>query len=83
MNINQKSSADHIIEHLLAIDVDGETIQYIIEGTNLKYQVLKQLIMESSDLDINNLLEERNSTHDSGGNNHFNSTELIILIDDI
>jgi len=61
MDLNQKSSADHIIEHLLAIDVDGETMQYIVEGTNLKYQILKQLIMESSDFDINNLLEERNS----------------------
>ena len=59
MDLNQKSSADHIIEYLLAIDVDGETIQYIIEGTNMKYQILKQLIMESSDFDINNLLEER------------------------
>ena len=83
MNINQKSSADHIIEHLLAIDADGETIQYIIEGTNLKYQILKQLIMESSILDINNLLDERDSLHDSGSNNDLNCTELIILRDDI
>lgn len=74
MDLNQKSSADHIIEHLLAIDVDGETMQYIIEGTNLKYQILKQLILESSDFDINNLLEERNSLHDSGSNSHFNCT---------
>jgi hypothetical protein len=58
MDLNQKSSADHIIEHLLAIDVDGETMQYIIESTNLKYQMLKQLIMTSSDFDINNILEE-------------------------
>jgi len=71
MDLNQKSSADHIIEHLLAIDVDGETMQYIIEGTNLKYQILKQLIIESSDFDLNNLLEERNSFHDSGSKNHF------------
>jgi hypothetical protein len=70
MNLNQKSSADQIIENLLSIDVDGETINYIIEGTNLKYQILKQLIMQSSDFDINNLLEERNSFHDSGRNNH-------------
>lgn len=70
MNLNQKSSADQIIENLLSIDVDGETMNYIIEGTNLNYQILKQLIMESSDFDINNLLEERNSFHDSGRNNH-------------
>jgi hypothetical protein len=74
MDLNQKSSADHIIEHLLAIDVDGETMQYIVEGTNLKYQILKQLIMESDDFDINNLLEERNSFHDLGSNSHFNGT---------
>lgn len=71
MDLNQKLSADHIIEHLLAIDVDGETIQYIIEGTNMKYQILKQLIMKSSDFDINNLLEERNSLHNSVSNSHF------------
>jgi len=28
--------------------------------------------MESSDFDINNLLEERDSLHDSGSNSHFN-----------
>jgi len=70
MDLNQKSSADHIIEHLLAIDVDGETMQYIIESTNLKYQMLKQLIMISSDFDINNILEERNEWHDEGSNKH-------------
>jgi hypothetical protein len=70
MDLNQKSSADHIIEHLLAIDVDGETMEYIIEGTNLKNQMLKQLIMTSSDFDINNILDERNEFHDEGSNNH-------------
>ena len=70
MDLNQKSSADHIIEHLLAIDVDGETMEYIIEGTNLKNQMLKQLIMTSSDFDINNILDERNEFHDEGRNSH-------------
>ena len=73
MDLNQKLSADRIIEHLFSIEVDGETMNYIIEGTHLKYQILKQLIMESSDFDINNLLEERDAFHDSGRNNHFNS----------
>jgi len=62
MDRNQQSSADHIVEHLLEIDMDVETIQYIIEGIHLKYQILKQLLIESSDLDIKNLLEERNKT---------------------
>ncbi len=59
MDLNQKSSTDHIIKHLLEIDVDGETMEYIIENTNLKYQMLKQLMMTASDTDINNILEER------------------------
>lgn len=72
MDLNQKSSADHIIEHLLEIDVDGETMEYIVNGTHLKYQILKQLLMQSSDFDIKNLIEERDSVHDSGSNNNFN-----------
>lgn len=55
MNTNQKSSADHIIEHLNAIDVDGETMQYIIHGVNMKQQMLRQLMMLACDLDINNM----------------------------
>jgi hypothetical protein len=32
--------------------------------------MLKQLIMTSSDFDINNILEERNEFHDEGSNKH-------------
>jgi hypothetical protein len=72
MDLKQKSSADHIIEHLLSIDVDGEMMEYIINGTHLNKQILKQLILQSSDFDINNLLEERDILHDSGSNSHLN-----------
>lgn len=70
MNANQKSSADHIIEHLNAIDVDGETMQYIIVGVNMREQMLRQLMMLASDLDINNIISERNEIHDKGNNKH-------------
>ncbi len=70
MNLNQKSSAEHIIEHLSAIDVDSETMEYIINKTNLKYEILKRLLFTTSDSDIKNLLEERDSIHDSGNNTH-------------
>jgi hypothetical protein len=59
MDINQQSSADHIIEHLNAIDVDGETMEYIINGVGMSYQMLRQLIINSSDFDINNIISER------------------------
>lgn len=59
MDRNQQSSADHVIEFLKGIDVDGETMQYIIDQVGMHDQMLKQLIMSSSDLHINNCLEER------------------------
>jgi hypothetical protein len=59
MDNNQKSSADHIIEHLLAIDVDGETMEYIIRGTMLNEQILKQLMRSASELEIQNNLGHR------------------------
>jgi hypothetical protein len=71
MDNNQKSSADHIVEHLLAIDVDGETIEYIIDGTHMREQVLKQLAMKASDQDLNTIMSERDAIHDRGRNSHF------------
>ncbi len=68
MDINQKSSADHIIEHLNAIDVDGETMEYIVNGVNMSHQILRQLIMKSSDFDLNNIIAERDEFHDQGRN---------------
>ena len=70
MDINQQSSADHIIEHLLSIDVDGETMQYIINKTHMTEQMLRQLMMLSSDNVINSILEERSEFHDKGNNQH-------------
>lgn len=70
MDLNQKSSADHIIEHLIAIDVDGETMHYIIEKTGLSYQMLRQLIMLAGDNELNYVLLERNEIHDQGKNTH-------------
>ena len=58
MDRNQQSSADHIIEHLNAIDVDGETMEYIINGVGMSYQMLRQLIINSSDFYINNIISE-------------------------
>lgn len=40
--------ADHIILQLKQMDVDGETMQYIIEEVGLKDQMLRQLIMQAN-----------------------------------
>jgi hypothetical protein len=70
MDNNQKSSADHIIEQLKSIDIDGETMEYIINGVGMSYQMLRQLIINSSDFDINNIISERDEIHDQGRNKH-------------
>lgn len=72
MDSNQMQSANHIIEHLKAIDVDGETMEYIIDEVGMSCQILRQLMMTANDLDISNIIEERNSFHDRGNNNHLN-----------
>lgn len=73
MDNNQKSSADHIVEHLLAIGVDGETIEHIIDGTHMREQMLKQLAMKASDQDLNTIMSERDAIHDRGRNSHLTS----------
>jgi hypothetical protein len=39
------TKVDAVIQYLNAIEVDGETMQYIIEKTNMQEQMLKQLIL--------------------------------------
>ena len=71
MDSNQQQSANHIIEYLKEIDVDGETIQYITDALGISDQLLKQLFLQADDLAVNNLIEERDSIHDRGNNTQF------------
>jgi hypothetical protein len=48
-----------IIAKLKAIDVDGETMQYIIEQVGMSDQMLRQLIMSNPESDTKDLLEEK------------------------
>ena len=50
-----------VIDMLNNIEVDGETMNFIIEYTNMKDQMLRQLVLQAdSDLMLE-LLMERNS----------------------
>jgi hypothetical protein len=69
MDNNQMSSANHIIEHLKAIEVDLETIEYIIEGLGMSNQMLKQLMISTNDNEIGKIIDE---IHDQGNNSQFN-----------
>lgn len=57
-----KLLADQFVGDLLHSDVDGETMQYIIEEVGMKDQMLRQLIMTSSDESILGLLKEKLGT---------------------
>lgn len=53
------TKVDAVIQYLNAIEVDGETMEYIIEKVHMKEQMLRQLIMSSSNEYILELLKEK------------------------
>jgi hypothetical protein len=53
------STVDTVISYLVAMDVDGETMEYIIEEVGMKQQMLRQLIMSSPLKEVQTLLEEK------------------------
>ncbi len=53
-----------IIAKLKVIDVDGETMQYILKEVGMEEQMLRQLIMNSSETDTKDLLEEKRMISD-------------------
>jgi hypothetical protein len=56
------STVDVIIDYLNAMEVDGETMEYIIGKVNMREQMLRQLIMSSPVRDTRLLFEERISS---------------------
>ena len=59
MTVVQESVADLIITALKSIEVDGETMQYIIEKTGMQDQMLRQLIMSAPIDEVQELIEEK------------------------
>jgi hypothetical protein len=56
------TKVDAVIQYLNSIEVDGETMEYIIEKVNMREQMLRQLIMSSPVRDTRLLFEERISS---------------------
>jgi hypothetical protein len=56
------STVDVIIDYLNAMEVNGETMEYIIGKVNMREQMLRQLIMSSPVKDTRVLFEERISS---------------------
>jgi len=54
-----RTYVNDIINKLQTIDVDGETMQYILERVGMSDQMLRQLVMNSPYTDTSDLLEEK------------------------
>ena len=52
-------TTEQIIEALNTNDIDGETMQYIIEQVCMKDQMLRQLVLTAEQEELTVLLEER------------------------
>jgi hypothetical protein len=52
-------TTEQIIEALNTNDIDGETMQYIIEQVCMKDQMLRQLVLTAEQEELTALLEER------------------------
>lgn len=52
-------TTEQIIEALNTNDIDGETMQYIIEQVCMKDQMLRQLVLTAKQKELTMLLEER------------------------
>jgi hypothetical protein len=48
-----------IIQQLKSMDVDGETMQYILKETGMEWQMLRQLMLTMPIEQIEYLMEER------------------------
>lgn len=54
------NKVDDVIEILRSIEVDGETMQYILNKVGMEEQMLRQLVMSASMDDVFCLVEEKN-----------------------
>ena len=53
------SKVEAVIQYLNSIEVDGDTMEYIIKEVGMKEQMLRQLIMSSPVRATRELFEER------------------------
>jgi hypothetical protein len=60
--VKDQNKVHSIIADLLNLELDGETMEYIIGEVNMREQMLRQLIMSSPVRDTRLLFEERISS---------------------
>ena len=53
------AQVNNIIQMLKEMDMDGETMQYILKQTGMEEQMLRQLVMCSDSEHLRDLIEEK------------------------
>ena len=48
-----------VIQFLKEMDVDGETMQYILEQVGMEKQMLRQLVMQADNVYLRDLIKEK------------------------
>lgn len=61
----KKVKVARIIDVLEKIDIDGETMEYIIGKVGMTDQMLRQLVLNSKSDILNSLVEEKNSLEET------------------
>lgn len=56
---SQETKTQSIIQQLKAMDVDGETMQYILKQVGMEYQMLRQLMLTMPSEQVEYLMQEQ------------------------
>ena len=64
-SITLKCKVEDIIQELKFLDVDGETMQYILKEVGMEDQMLRQLMMSQPVEEIRYMFEEREEFEDN------------------
>ena len=59
MTEHNQDRANYMVQELMKMDVDGETMQYIIQQVGMEHQMLKQLLMTVKWQDIDAILDDK------------------------
>ena len=73
MTEHNQDRADYMVQELMKMDVDGETMQYIIQQVGMEHQMLKQLLMTARWQDIDAILDDKSELENQLRKDHLAS----------
>ena len=73
MTEHNQDRADYMVQELMKMNVDGETMQYIIQQVGMEHQMLKQLLMTARWQDIDAILDDKSELENQLRKDHLAS----------